>query len=50
MQVTVEKDKKGSTYIISVKSNGFTKQLNVDFAAMTVLHKILGDILAGRRK
>lgn len=50
MRVTVEKDKKGSTYIISVKSYGFTKQLNVDFAAMKVLHMILGDIIAGRRK
>lgn len=49
MTVRVEKDKKGSTYIISVKSFGFTKQLNVDLAAMKVLHMILGDILAGRR-
>jgi hypothetical protein len=49
MTVGVEKDKKGSTYIISVKKDGFIKQVNVDLPAMKVLHRLLGDVLAGRK-
>lgn len=49
MTVKVEKDKKGSTYIISVKKDGFTKQVNVDLPALKVLHCLLGDVLAGRK-
>ena len=45
MSVTVEKDRKGSTWIISRKKDGFTRQLNVDFQEIQVLHKRLGDIL-----
>ena len=49
MTVRVEKDKKGSTYIISVKKDGFTRQVNVDLPALKVLHRLLGDVLAGRK-
>ena len=48
MTVKIEKDKKGSTWIVSVKSNGFTRQVNLDFPSLQVLHKRIGDILAGR--
>lgn len=50
MNVRVDKDKKGPTYIISIESHGFTRQVNVDIPALCVLHRILGEILAGRRK
>jgi hypothetical protein len=50
MHVSVEKDKKGPTYIISVKHLGFTKQVNIDIASMKVLHRLLGDVLSGRKK
>ena len=48
MTVSVEKDKKGPTWIVSVKSDGFTRQVNLDFPSLQVLHKRIGDILAGR--
>lgn len=49
MTVRVEKDKKGSTYIISVKKDGFTRQVNVDLPTLKVLHRLLGDVLTGKK-
>lgn len=48
MSIQVSKDSKGDTWIISRKKDGFTKQINVTFAEIQVLHKRLGDILKGK--
>lgn len=37
MSVSVEKDSKGSTWIISRKKDGFTRQINVSFGEMVSL-------------
>ena len=45
MSVSVEKDKKGDNWIISRKKDGFTKQINVTFEELILLHYGLGRIL-----
>ena len=45
MSISVEKDKKGDTWIISRKKDGFTKQINVTFEEIVLLHYQLGRIL-----
>ena len=45
MSVSVEKDKKGDTWIISRKKDGFTKQINVTFEELVLLHYALGRII-----
>lgn len=49
MSIQIQKDKKGNTWIISRIKDGFTKQLNITIDEIKVLHRLLGDILAGRR-
>ena len=49
MKVSIKKDGKGPTWIVSVKNDEeFTKQINLDLPSLQVLHKRIGDILAGR--
>ena len=48
MRVSVEKDKKGDTWIISRKKDGFTKQINVTYQEIVMLHYQLGQILKKR--
>ena len=48
MSVSVEKDKKGDTWIISRKKDGFTKQINVTYQEIVMLHYQLGQILKKR--
>ena len=48
MSVSVEKDKKGDTWIISRKKDGFTKQINVTIQEIIMLHYQLGRILKKR--
>ena len=48
MSVSVEKDKKGDTWIISRKKDGFTKQINVTYQEIVMLHYQLGRILKKR--
>ena len=48
MSVSVEKDKKGDTWIISRKKDGFTKQINVTYQEIVMLHFHLGRILKKR--
>lgn len=39
MTVKIEKDKKGKTWIVSVKdSEGFTKQINLDLPSLETLY------------
>lgn len=45
MSVSIEKDKKGDTWIVSRKKDGFTKQINVTFQEIQVLHYLLGRVL-----
>ena len=49
MKVSVDKDRKGRTWIVSVKDSlGFTRQINLDRVSLRILHKRIGDILADR--
>lgn len=48
MSVSVEKDKKGDTWIISRKKDGFTKQINVTYQEIVMLHYQLGQVLKKR--
>ena len=48
MSVSVEKDKKGDTWIISRKKDGFTKQINVTYQEIVMLRYQLGRILKKR--
>ena len=48
MSVSVEKDKKGDTWIISRKKDRFTKQINVTYQEIVMLHYQLGRILKKR--
>lgn len=46
MTVSIKKDGKGSTWIVSVKDNeGFTKQINLDLPSLETLYIETGTIL-----
>ena len=48
MSVSVEKDKKGDTWIISRKKDGFTKQINVTIQEIIMLYYQLVRLLKKR--
>ena len=48
MSVSVEKDKKGDTWIISRKKDGFTRQINVTFEEMVSLFLKIREIIRSK--